>query len=190
VSVRVREGLPTLRSQSMFGCVLAQVRAAKQRFLRIVHFSVQSNHIHLLVEADNRALLTRGMKGFAVRVARGVNRLLGCRGSVWADRCHVHTLRTPREVRNALVYVISNWVKHGGWAGIDPCSSARYLDGLGGETLLGARARASPAEGVVPASDPNLPVVRSETWLLRAGWKRHGMIDPTRDRPAARPTLR
>src|SRR5262249_22714935 len=72
------------------------------------HFSVQSDHIHLLVEADEPAALVRGMQGLAIRVAKSVNRALKRCGAVWADRFHARTLRTPREVRNALVYVLNN----------------------------------------------------------------------------------
>jgi REP element-mobilizing transposase RayT len=160
VTVRVRSGLPTLRSQSIFGCVLAQIRAASRRFLRIAHFSVQSNHIHLLVEANDRGRLTQGMKGFAVRVARRLNQLLGCRGGVWADRYHAHYLSTPREVRNALVYVLCNRAKHGGKVGRDLCSSGPYFDGWSG--ALRPPARASPEDW---------PIAPSATWLLNAGWK-------------------
>jgi putative transposase len=150
----------------MLVCVLAQIRAASRRFLRIVHFSVQSNHIHLLVEANDGILLSKGMKGFAVRVARRLNQLLGCRGAIWEDRYHAHYLRTPREVRNALIYVLRNRIKHGGSWGIDRCSSAPYFRGWSQD--VPSPVRASP-EGP--------PVATAETWLLATGWKRLGTID-------------
>jgi len=184
VTVRVREGLPSLRTEALFRCVRAQIDAAKRRFLRIVHFSVQSNHVHLLVEAADRRNLARGMKGLAVRVARHLNGLLGARGSVWDDRYHARALRTPREVRNVLVYILFNHRKHGRAGGIDPCSSARYFDGWFQRATT--KARASP-EVVGPAPVPlvhrtalwsaaaaDVPVAKGETWLLRRGWKRLG----------------
>jgi putative transposase len=169
VTVRVREGLPTLRSQSVFDCVRAQIHLASRRFLRIVHFSVQSNHIHLLVEANDRGRLAQGMKGFAVRVARRLNQLLGCRGNVWADRYHAHPLATLREVRNALVYIMHNRRKHGGNIGFDPCSSAPYLLDGWDETMSPPPARGSP---------DSWPVALPETWLAKVGWKRLGRIGP------------
>jgi REP element-mobilizing transposase RayT len=157
-----------LRSQSLLRCSLDQVREARQRFVRIVHFSVQSNHIHLLVEANDRRCLGRGMKGFAVRVARHLNGLLSARGNVWADRYHARALRTPRDVRNVLVYVLFNRKKHGGGCGaVDPCSSAEYFDGWA-ERPRFAKPRGSPDDW---------PVAPGETWLLTRGWKRVGAID-------------
>jgi REP element-mobilizing transposase RayT len=146
----------------MFACVLAQIRFASRRFLRIVHFSVQSNHIHMLVEANDRGRLAQGMKGFAVRVARNLNGLLGIRGNVWADRYHAHALKTPREVRRALIYVLRNRVKHGGIVALDRHSSAFYFDGWHDEVGC------PPPEG----SPDEWPIAHSETWLINVGWRR------------------
>jgi REP element-mobilizing transposase RayT len=66
---------------------------------RVVEFSVQSNHVHLLVEAEGAASLTRGMNGLEVRLARRINRALGRSGAFFADRYHARSLRTPTEVR-------------------------------------------------------------------------------------------
>jgi len=67
---------------------------------------VQVNHVHVLVEADGSTALARGVQGLSIRLAKAINRVLGRRGRVWADRFHARALRTPREVRNGLVYVI------------------------------------------------------------------------------------
>jgi REP element-mobilizing transposase RayT len=170
VTVRVRGGLPSLRSQSLLRCVVAQLHEAKRRFLRIVHYSVQSNHIHLLVEANDRRCLGQGMKGFAVRVARHMNGLLASRGRVFADRYHARALKTPRDARNVLIYVLFNRKKHGpgGGAGPDPCSSAKFFDGWSDRASF-AKARGSPEDW---------PVAPCETWLLRSGWNRGGMLEP------------
>jgi hypothetical protein len=141
-----------------------------------VHFSVQSNHIHLVVEADDRRCLGQGMKGFAVRVARRVNGLLGSRGSIFADRYHARALKTPRDVRNVLIYVLFNRKKHGGGgAGPDRCSSAKFFDGWSDRVAF-AISRESPEDW---------PVAPCETWLLRSGWKRGGKLDPD-DKPRSR----
>src|SRR5262249_31305662 len=99
-------------------------------WFRIVHFSVQSNHVHLLVEADDKVGLGRGLMGAAIRIARAVNRVAGRRGRVWGDRYHARALRTPRDVRHGIVYVIMNWKKHLPEAkGFDRCSSAWSFTG-------------------------------------------------------------
>jgi putative transposase len=109
----MRPGVGYLRTQSRFELIRGALGAASDRFgMRVVHFSVQGNHLHLIVEAEGRDALSKSMKGLAVRVAVGLNRLAGRRGTVFADRYHVHVLATPREVANTLRYVLENHRKH------------------------------------------------------------------------------
>jgi len=138
--------------------------ASTSRF-RLLHYSIQADHLHLVVEADGPTEFERGVRGLAIRVAKAVNRALGRAGRVWGDRYHARMLRTPREVRNALVYVLNNFRKHLRDAvGLDACSSAQYFDGW--RTVPGFRR-------VVGVS----PVATARTWLARVGWRRHGPID-------------
>ena len=119
VTVRFERGLPSMRSQVLARSVMAQIGRARERFWRVVHFSVQATHLHLVVEVENEQELGRAMQGLGVRVAKNVNRLLCRKGAVVAGRHHAHPLRTPREVRNAIAYVMCNAQKHGillsGW---------------------------------------------------------------------------
>jgi hypothetical protein len=94
-----------------------------------VHYSVQGNHLHLLVEAEDRRALSRGMKGLGVRIARGLNRVMGRRGAVLDDRYHGHVLKTPTEVRHARQYLLQNARRHYGLAGPDPYASIVALVG-------------------------------------------------------------
>ena len=109
---------------------------------RVIEFSVMSNHLHLLCEGKDRDVLARGLQGLFTRIARAVNRALGRSGRVFTDRYHDRVLKTPREVRNALAYVLNNARKHAAELGrrkparwIDPCSSARVFFGLGSATI-------------------------------------------------------
>jgi hypothetical protein len=151
-----------------------------ERF-RIVQVSIQHNHVHLVVEARNKRELGRGLQGFAISCARQINRRLGRRGSVFADRYHARALGSPREVRNALSYVLNNWRHHGEHdRGFDPYSSARAFDGW----AIAWRPRIAPGVELLPTA-----VARS--WLLATGWRRHRLISPTEtpgrpDRDAAR----
>ena len=107
-------------------------RGFVEGIFRITHFSVQEDHLHLIVEADGPGPLSSGAIGLSVRVAAGVNRVLGRRGRVCGDRYHARALTTPREVRNAIVYVLMNVKKHRPPFGLrlDPCSSAPWFDGF------------------------------------------------------------
>jgi REP-associated tyrosine transposase len=141
VTLRAVAGIASLRGAHVFGAVRRALAAASRRTFRLVHYSVQSDHVHLLVEAEGGTSLARGCQGLSVRVAKAVNRVLGRRGAVWGDRYHARPLRTPREVRNALVYVLQNWFKHvPGSSGRDPLS--RGWAGCGTEGCASTKGRA------------------------------------------------
>jgi putative transposase len=113
VTLRLLPGVPSLRTWTLFERVRAALAAARERFgFRLVHFSVQSNHLHLIAEADDARALSRGVQGLTVRVARALNRRLQRKGRLFADRYHVRALKTPRSVRLALRYVLLNAHKH------------------------------------------------------------------------------
>jgi REP element-mobilizing transposase RayT len=155
VTLRMAPHVYNLRSRRSFRVIEAALRTAGDRFaVRVIQFSVQGNHIHLLVEAPDRRALARAIQGLSIRVAKGLNRMMGRSGRVFDDRYHARVLRTPTEVRHAIHYVRDNARKHAAQRGesyspsyVDPYSSA------------GAR-------------DLVLPPAR--TWLLREGWKRAG----------------
>jgi len=178
VTLRVQRRLANLRRFKLAAAIGKALRADAtetgarrlDRF-RVVQFSIQHDHLHLIVEASTKVALGRGMKALTCRVAKAVNRALRRSGPVFADRYHARELATPREVRNALRYVLLNAIKHAeadpfpdlGTAvddGIDPCSSARWFDGW---------KRPPPRE-----LDP--PCAPARAWLLRIGWKRHGLL--------------
>ncbi len=116
-----------LRSRRAFAVVGPAIVSAAERFgVRIVQFSVQGNHVHLIVEAVATEALSRAVQGFSVRVARGLNRMMKRRGRVLADRFHAHVLRTPTETRRAVAYVRHNHRKH--LAELGRPVSVRYVD--------------------------------------------------------------
>jgi hypothetical protein len=143
----------------------------------VVHFSVQSDHLHLIVEAADRKALLGGMRGLSVSLARRVNQLVFRRGRVIADRWHGRVLSTPRAVRHALVYLLGNFRKHEQPVGgaVDPFSSAPYFSGFAEFAqrvpTVGDLRRLAGIE-VARGS----PVLEPRSWLLRAGWRRYGLI--------------
>jgi REP element-mobilizing transposase RayT len=165
VTWKLVPGTPSLRRPSTFQRVLGSLQAVRERgALRVVHFSVQSNHVHAIVEASDRETLSRAMQGLGVRLAKALNGAWSRAGRVFADRFHSLVLSTPRAVRNALLYVLNNARKHGVRVeGLDPYSSAAAFDGWRERPSTSDRDRAPP---VSPAS----------TWLMRVGWRRHGLL--------------
>jgi len=182
VTLRVVAGLPSLREKRAFRVVRRALGDPRAGGARVVHYSVQSNHVHLIVEAPDKRSLARGMQALAIRLAKRLNRSFERRGSVFADRFHARSLRTPLEVRRALAYVLNNYRKHADRRGphlplsfVDACSSALWFDGWDPAWLHAPpdpRAQRDPcpwlASGVVPA----------RSFLLRRGWRRHGLLEP------------
>jgi hypothetical protein len=171
VTLRITEGLPSMREPVLLARIRRALRHGKDRFgLRVVHYSVQGNHLHLIVESSTRRALSRGMRGLGVRIARGVNGVLERRGCVIGDRYHARPLTTPRAVRNALAYVLLNASRHARRSvGLDAASSARTFDGWAPRV----QARAGPAPPSIADT-----VVAPTVWLLRRGWRSRGLIDP------------
>ena len=180
VHVTLRSLFRPLRSQHVFPSVCLALAAATRRRperFRVVHFSVQWDHVHLIVEASDKQALSRGVQSVAIRIARIVNTIVLRRGRFWADRWHGRALTSPRQVRNALVYVLANFRKHATTplaAGTDPFSSAVRFDGwrelaTGGEVpRAGPRVHVAMARWVV--------VSAPKTWLAALGWKRSGLV--------------
>ena len=171
VTVDFVEGLPSLRGEGLAEAILAAMEARPRGDgFRVVHFSLQSNHLHLICEAQDNATLTAGMRGLGVRIARAVNRFLGRTGRVIAERFHLHVLRTMQEVRNAVRYVLQNAARHGSWQcrprqdggppRPDPLSSAAWFKHWTERTqeLSPRQARASVID-------------EARTWLMRMAFE-------------------
>jgi putative transposase len=171
-----------MRAQLVFRRVRRCIARAHRGGLRVTHFSVQRDHVHLVVEAPDRRGVARGIQGIASGIARAINHMAGRRGPFWRERYHRHDLVTPREVRNAIVYVTMNLRKH---AALDPlvrktldaCSSAAWLSGWSPRAGPWLEAlRHSPLIREVAPNDA--PVASSDTWLGKTGWRRWGLIGP------------
>jgi putative transposase len=191
VTLKVRGGIRSLRTPFVVREIEAAFRSVRGRRkdFRLVQYSIQDDHAHLIVEANGVEALGRGMKSLASRFAFAVNRALGRTGKVLADRYHLVMLETRRQVRNALAYVLLNARRHAAKrierlrrrgvkvaplararGLIDTASSARWFDGWRRDIAID---RAPPrALGSEPA------VVEPETWLLTEGWRLHGLLDP------------
>lgn len=151
ITQRVRPDVGYLRKQAPAQVLLKAFKDAAERGMRIAHYSVQGQHLHLVVEAADARALSLGMQGLAIRVARRLNARLGRRGPVFADRYHAHILESRREVANAVRYVTGNYRHHAReWLADD------FRDPL--------------------ATSPDRPLATPLLWLLRVGW----MSEPPR----------
>ena len=130
VTIRATPGLPSLRSARVFGALRRAIaRASVDRF-RVIHFSIQQDHGHFIVEGDEARRARGGVHGLAIRLALAVNRALGRKGKVVGDRYHARPLTTPRQMRASMVYVLLNFRKHlRAPACVDPRSSGPHFSG-------------------------------------------------------------
>jgi REP element-mobilizing transposase RayT len=175
ITIRLVDGIQ-LRDPALLPIIHEVIATSQCPDFRIVEFNCESNHMHSMNEANGPTGLGRGMRRFEGVLARYLNRALGRHGPVFADRYHARALESPREVRNALRYILNNARHHAADAGreldpswFDPFSSAPWFTGW--------------AEPIEPYSGWTYELLRQErptaeptTWLLRTGWMRHGLI--------------
>jgi len=174
VTLRVRGDVPSLRSRRFIRVFQERMRIGCERGdFRVCHYSIQRDHVHLVVETNGKEALGRGMKSVGIRLARTVNRVFGRVGPVLFGRYHLRVLRTPSEVRHALAYVLLNARKH--WRQrkgsappvvLDVASSGAWFDGW-----------KRPPPKTEPAG--SAPVAPARYWLLRQGWRQRGLLDPS-----------
>ena len=178
VTLRVRPGVASLRGGALVREWRRSLAEASERgSFRVAHYSLQGDHAHLIVEAQGKEALACGMKSIGARLARAVNRVSGRSGPVLDGRYHHRSLRSPREVRRALAYVLLNARRHlaksrgisrAATVHLDGASSARWFDGWRPEVASRLPEVRTPREVAPP-----------RTWLLCVGWRRHGLVDPT-----------
>ena len=155
VTLRVASHVWNLRSLRCFHVIEGSFAEARERLgLRIIEFSVMDKHVHLFVEADDDLALSRGIHELRVRITRGLNRLMGRRGAVFADRHRASVLDSPSEFVTAMAYVLGSAAQHYGAEGAEAFSSAAYDNQKRERVLSSAR-----------------------TWLLIAGWRRRMPVE-------------
>src|SRR5262245_41299469 len=179
VSLRIAAELMRLRRRTAYEIIHHAMRVVLRRTdFRIVHASIQANHVHLLVEAESKQALARGVQAFAITAARRLNqvesKLRGVkrRGPAFPDRYFLEVISNPRKARNTLSYVLNNWRHHKE----DRASGVRHwrLDKY--SSAISFTDWEEQLRWVRPVDYDPLPVCRAQTWLLREGWKRAGPI--------------
>jgi REP element-mobilizing transposase RayT len=192
VVLRVHEDVHGLRNRDMYRALreatitaaLREQHFATENAFRIVHISIQHNHVHMIVEASSKTALSRGMQGFQISAAKHINAAFSKRkrlrtrrrGPVFPDRYHQEIITSPRQARHTLTYVLNNWRKHRedrtraarSWK-VDPFSTGVLFEGWKG------REEPKPLWKWPDKYEP-LVVYLPQSWLLRTGWMKHGRI--------------
>jgi REP element-mobilizing transposase RayT len=175
VVMRVGRDVPRLRKGRAYQAIRRSlVRCLGNDAFRVCHISIQGNHLHFIVEAKDERALSAGMQRLNILTARALNRELGRKGSVFAFRYHATQITSPKQARHCLAYVLNNWRRHSEdessqraqLAALDPYASGLSFDGWDAPPFA------------IPDDFTPLPVAAPSTWLLRVGWRKHGLIDP------------
>jgi putative transposase len=195
VTTRVSKAAGNLRRRRIYHAVrYALLVAGLRDTFRVVHVSIQRTHVHLIVEASSKHALSRGIQGLLISAARHIkNEIENAtgtrpRGLVFGDRYHARVLTSPRQCRNAICYVLNNWRRHSEhrsgvartWL-LDPFSSSVNFGGW-------KELSDSPFLFPIPDTYDRMPTCFPQTWLLRVGWEKHGLIGAT-EVPGPAPTL-
>ncbi len=183
VTIRVADDIRWLRRRDIYLAIReATLVTAKRENFRIIHCTIQGNHLHLVIEATSKIALSRGMQGFQISAAKHINAAITARtgvkrqGAVFPDHYHARALTSPRAVRHAVAYVLNNWRRHRedlasfaqNWK-VDPFSSGVQFTGW-------KELEDSPVAYPLPATYQPLFVWRPRTWLLTSGLEKHAMI--------------
>jgi REP element-mobilizing transposase RayT len=193
VTIRIVGNVGALRRRDLYLAVReATIVTARREDFRIVHMSIQRDHVHLIIEADHKDALSKGVRGFSISAARQINKAITARGGdrrtgkVIGDRFHARPLTSPRAVRNAIAYAMCNWRHHGEdrapfartW-NVDPFSSGATFSGW-------KELEDSPLLWPLPPTYHPLLVLRPRTWLLQS-WHRFHPLISVREVPGPTP---
>ncbi|HEX5060779.1 MAG TPA: transposase [Kofleriaceae bacterium] len=171
VMLRVLSSVPRLRQRDGYEAIReALLYFVDGASFRVVHISIQRNHLHLVVEAAHKEALARGMQRFAIRAARALNAAFEREGKVFAFRYKAKQIKTAHYARNVIAYVLNNWRKH---------HEDRRYEGMPFDRFTSAEAFAGWTTGD-PGKPPDfgLPVSPPRTELLVFDWQLFGLIDP------------
>jgi len=130
---RIRRGLPGLRTPRGLRRLERAFRTGKQREgFALTHYSIQHDHLHLVVEVKDRRKLSRALQALGIRIAKALNSLWRReKGSVFSERYFAASMMTSvRQMFRTIRYVINNGRKHGAWTvkgQPDPYSSGPWF---------------------------------------------------------------
>ncbi len=179
-TLRLVSEVANVRRWRVFAEIVSAIAAAQREGFRVIEFSVQDGHLHLITESNGWKALSDGVRALEIRIARAINRALKRKGRVFADRYHARGLGSPREVRNAIVYVLQNAKKHlaqrgvaiaRGW--LDVFSSAAFFAGW--NSIARSSVDALRREWHSRGRDAS-PTRPAKTWLLTNGWRTLGLL--------------
>jgi putative transposase len=166
VTLRFEEMVPNLRDEGFVKRFARAIEKARKKGLDVNHFTIESTHIHFMGETADNKTLTRGILSLQACIVWALRQLFNYFGAVFQGRFHLHELTSPREVRNALLYVIFNHAKH--------CKAEFFADVFSSAFAFAELHHFVRRPGRPPRWQGEISRVLApaKSWLQAVGWKR------------------
>jgi REP element-mobilizing transposase RayT len=112
LTIKIKRIKADLKNKSILIVLKRAIYNARKKGLRVIHFSLEFDHVHLLIEAPDNFILGKGMQSLGVTLVRGINKLGQTSGEVYKHRYHFRKINSTRELKVVMNYIFHNGVKH------------------------------------------------------------------------------
>lgn len=112
LTIKIEKDKAGLKNKFILKSLHSSIKKARKIGLKIIHYTLEYDHVHLLVETDNKTALARGMQSFGISFSKSINKIKKAQGKVFKTRYHYRKLKTPAEVKNVFNYIFGNSLKH------------------------------------------------------------------------------
>jgi REP element-mobilizing transposase RayT len=112
LTIKVRENKADIQSKKLLKALHHAIGRARLKNLKVVHYTLEYNHVHLLVETNDHRILHAGMQALGISFSKAINKLKSYKGSVYKHRYHQRRIGSARELKNVLLYIFNNGRKH------------------------------------------------------------------------------
>jgi len=112
LTVKIKKNKAEIKNKSVLAILKRSILNARKQGLRVIHYSLEYDHVHLLIEADNNLILGKGMQAFGVTFSKAINRLKKLAGEVYKHRYHFRRISSCSELKNVMNYIFNNGLRH------------------------------------------------------------------------------
>ncbi|MGZ3787001.1 MAG: transposase [Bacteriovorax sp.] len=112
LTVKIKKNKAEMKNKSVFSLLKRAILNARRQGLKVIHYSLEYDHVHLLIEAENNHILGKGMQAFGGTFSKAINRMRKLKGGVYKHRYHFRKISSARELKNVMNYIFTNGLKH------------------------------------------------------------------------------
>lgn len=112
LTIKVRENKADIQSKKLLKALHHAIARARLKNLKVIHYTLEYNHVHLLVETNDHRILHAGMQALGISFSKAINKVKSLKGHVYKHRYHQRKIGSARELKNVLLYIFNNGKKH------------------------------------------------------------------------------